>query len=215
MENKSDIMPYDVELSENGSTYKIDVDGKTYKVTISVGGNHFVLNSLCAIAIGRIFDIKMEDILDGIANFELTKRRMQVEKNANNITIINDCYNANYDSMKAALEYLGKINAKRKIAVLGDMLELGSFSKELHEKVGEEVVKNNIDMLVTVGEEAKYIVSKAQENGLDNNKIYACKNNDEAVNVIKKISNSGDAILLKASNAMNFQEIFNKLMSND
>ena len=88
--------------------------------------------------------------------------------------------------MKAALEYLGKINAKRKIAVLGDMLELGSFSKELHEKVGEEVVKNNIDMLVTVGEEAKYIVSKAQENGLDNNKIYACKNNDEAVNVIKK-----------------------------
>ena len=215
MENKSDIMPYDVELSENGSTYKIDVGGKTYKVTISVGGNHFVLNSLCAIAIGRIFDIKMEDILDGIANFELTKRRMQVEKNANNITIINDCYNANYDSMKAALEYLGKINAKRKIAVLGDMLELGSFSKELHEKVGEEVVKNNIDMLVIVGEEAKYIVSKAQENGLDNNKIYACKNNDEAVNVIKKISNSGDAILLKASNAMNFQEIFNKLMSND
>ena len=215
MENKSDIMPYDVELSENGSTYKIDVDAKTYKVTISVGGNHFVLNSLCAIAIGRIFDIKMEDILDGIANFELTKRRMQVEKNANNITIINDCYNANYDSVKAALEYLGKINAKRKIAVLGDMLELGSFSKELHEKVGEEVVKNNIDMLVTVGEEAKHIVSKAQENGLDNNKIYACKNNDEAVNVIKKISNSGDAILLKASNAMNFQEIFNKLMSND
>ena len=114
MENKSDIMPYDVELSENGSTFKIDLDGKTYNVHISVGGNHFVLNSLCAIAIGRIFNIKTEDILRGIANFELTKRRMQVEKNANNITIINDCYNANYDSMKAALEYLGKIKAKRK-----------------------------------------------------------------------------------------------------
>ena len=119
MENKSDIMPYDVELSENGSTYKIDLDGKTYNVHISVGGNHFVLNSLCAIAIGRIFNIKTEDILSGIANFELTKRRMQVEKNANNITIINDCYNANYDSMEAALEYLGEIKAKRKIAVLG------------------------------------------------------------------------------------------------
>ena len=211
MENKSDIMPYDVELSENGSTFKIDLDGKTYNVHISVGGNHFVLNSLCAIAIGRTFNIKTEDILNGIANFELTKRRMQVEKNANNITIINDCYNANYDSMKAALEYLGKIKAKRKIAVLGDMLELGNFSKELHEKVGEEVAKNNIDMLVVVGEEANYIVSKAQEKGLDNNRIYICKNNEEAIEIIKKISNPEDAILLKASNAMNFQEIFNSI----
>ena len=88
IENKSDIMPYDIKLSENGSTYKIDVDGKTYDVKISVGGNHFVLNSLCAIAIGRIFNIRMEDILDGIANFELTKRRMQVEKSKNEITIM-------------------------------------------------------------------------------------------------------------------------------
>ena len=118
IENKSDIMPYDIEMSENGSTYKIDLDGKTYNVNIDVGGNHFVLNSLCAIAIGRIFDIKVEDILNGIKNFELTKRRMQVEKNKENITIINDCYNANYDSMKAAIEYLGKINAEKKIAVL-------------------------------------------------------------------------------------------------
>ncbi len=213
MENKSDIMPYDVELSENGSTYKIDLDGKTYNVHISVGGNHFVLNSLCAIAIGRIFSIKTEDILSGIANFELTKRRMQVEKNANNVTIINDCYNANYDSMKAALEYLGEIKAKRKIAVLGDMLELGNFSKELHEKVGEEVAKNNIDMLVVVGEEAKHIVSKALEKGLDNNRIYICKNNEEAIKIIKKISKPEDAILLKASNAMNFQEIFNSIIN--
>lgn len=213
IENKSDIMPYQVELSKNGSTYKIDVDGKTYKVTISVGGNHFVLNSLCAIAVGRILNIEMEDILDGIANFELTKRRMQVEKSPNNVTIINDCYNANYDSMKAALEYLGKINAKKKIAVLGDMLELGSYSTELHEKVGEEVVKNNIDILITVGEEAKHIVSKALEKGLNKNNIHICNNNDDAVEVIKKISAPEDAILIKASNAMNFQEIFIKIMS--
>ena len=138
---------------------------------------------------------------------------MQVEKNANNITIINDCYNANYDSMEAALEYLGEIKAKRKIAVLGDMLELGNFSKELHEKVGEEVAKNNIDMLVVVGEEAKHIVSKALEKGLDNNRIYICKNNEEAIKIIKKISKPEDAILLKASNAMNFQEIFNSIIN--
>lgn len=213
MENTSDIMPYDIELSENGSIYKIDIDNKTYTVNISVGGNHFVLNSLCAIAIGRIFDIPMEDILEGIANFELTKRRMQVEKNKSGITIINDCYNANYDSMKAAIEYLGKINAKKRIAVLGDMLELGEFSKELHEKVGEEVVNNNVDILITVGSEANHIVNKALEEGFNKKNIYTCNNNEEAVEVIKKIASAGDAILLKASNGLNFQEIYTKIFN--
>ena len=212
MENKSNIMPYDVQLSENGSTYKIDIEGKTYNVNISVGGNHFVLNSLCAIAIGRIFNIKMEDILDGIANFELTKRRMQVEKNKQGITIINDCYNANYDSMKAGIEYLAKINAKNKIAVLGDMLELGNFAKELHERVGKEVAKNNIDVLITVGDLSKYIASEAERMGLTDKNIFCYKTNKEAIKKIKEISKEGDAILLKASNGLNFQEIFCKIM---
>lgn len=211
MENKSDVMPYDIVLGENGSTYKIDIDGDTYNVNVAVGGNHFVLNSLCAIAIGRLFDIKMKDILDGIANFELTKRRMQVEKNKQGITIINDCYNANYDSMKAAIEYLGKINANSKIAVLGDMLELGEFSKILHEKVGEEVARNNIDILITVGEESKKIAYKANEGGLQREKIHVCADNNEAIKIIKKIAKKGDAILLKASNGLNFQEIFNEI----
>ncbi len=212
MENKSDIMPYEVQLSENGSTYKIDIEGKTYNVNISVGGNHFVLNSLCAIAIGRIFNIKMEDILDGIANFELTKRRMQVEKNKQGITIINDCYNANYDSMKAGIEYLAKINAKNKIAVLGDMLELGNFAKELHERVGKEVAKNNIDVLITVGDLSKYIASEAERMGLSDKNIFCYKTNEDAIKKIKEISKEGDAILLKASNGLNFQEIFCKIM---
>lgn len=212
IENKSDIMPYDIVLSENGSTYKIDIDGKTYKVKVSVGGNHFVLNSLCALAIGTLFNIDMLDILDGIANFELTKRRMQVEKNSKGVTIINDCYNANYDSMKAALEYLGKINANKKIAVLGDMLELGDFSKELHEQVGEAVEKNNIDLLITVGNLAKDIANKAIERGFSKSKVFMCDNNKEAIENINKLAQKGDAVLLKASNSMNFQEISEKIL---
>lgn len=211
MENKSDIMPYDIVLSENGSTYKIDMDGKTYSVNVTVGGNHFVLNSLCAIAVGRLFNIDMQDILEGIANFELTKRRMQVEKNKDGITIINDCYNANYDSMKAALEYLGKINANKRIAVLGDMLELGEFSKVLHEQVGEEVAKNKIDILITVGELAKNIAKKALEQGMKQENILLCDNNEQAIEYIKQKATKEDAVLLKASNGLHFQEIFDAI----
>ena len=161
---------------------------------------------------GLINNLHLEDILNGIANFELTKRRMQVEKNNKGITIINDCYNANYDSMKAAIEYLGKINANRKIAVLGDMLELGEFSKNLHEKVGEEVGKNKIDILITVGEAAKDIAGKAKECGIEQSNIYEFSNNDEAVSLIEKIAKEGDAILIKASNGMKFYELADRFI---
>ena len=172
----------------------------------------FIAYLWAGIGLGKLFEIKMEDILDGIANFELTKRRMQIEKNKLGAIIINDCYNANYDSMKAALEYLGNIKANKKIAVLGDMLELGEFSKMLHEKVGEEVAKNKVDILITVGEQSRYIAKEAKEKGIDEKNIYSFNNNEEAIKELNKVMEKNDAILIKASNGMKFQEIFEKIM---
>lgn len=202
IENESDYMAENIILNEDGSTYILK--GTNYKIEVPVGGNHFIQNSLCAISVGKIFKMPVEKIIEGIKNFKLTKKRMDINTLENNITIINDFYNANYDSMKAALEYLGKIQNKRKIAVLGDMLELGSYSKELHEKVGKEVVKNNIDILITVGKEAKYI-AKIATNKINN--IIECNSNEEAIKELNKIKNENDIILLKASNGMNFGEI--------
>ena len=151
----------------------------------------------------------MKDVIKGIASFKLTKKRMEIVKK-DEITIINDSYNASYDSMKAGLEYLKNVTGKRKIAVLGDMLELGEFSKELHEKVGEEVAKNNIDILITVGNYAKYIASKAKELGGNNVNIY--DTNKDASNYLKAVLKPGDVILLKASNSMKFGEIFEAII---
>lgn len=212
MQNISNVMAYNTVLEEDGSTYNVDIKGKTYKVNIGIGGAHFVLNSLCAIAVGRIFNIAMTSVLEGIAHFELTKRRMQVEKLPNNVTLINDCYNANYDSMKAAIEYLSRLENAKKIAVLGDMLELGDYSEDLHRQVGKEVANNNIDILITVGEESKYIADEAYKNGMNNQLIYNFGSNQEAIAELKKLMKDGKAsILIKASNAMNFQEIFNAI----
>lgn len=204
IENNSDYMAENIIDREDGSTYILK--GKNENIEVPVGGKHFVLNSLCSIAVGEKLGISLEKIKEGIKTFELTKKRMDISKIKNNITIINDCYNANYDSMKAALEYLGKLNS-RKIAVLGDMLELGEFSKELHEKVGEEVVNNNIDILIIVGQEAKYIKAKAEEKGFNSDNIIECKNNEEAAEKIKNIMSENDYILFKASNGMHFDEI--------
>ena len=205
IDNESDFMAENIISSESGSKYILKGENKS--VTVPVGGNHFVQNSLCAIAVGKVHNIDTDTIINGIEKFELTKRRMDITKLENGATIINDCYNANFDSMKSALEYLGKIENRRKIAVLGDMLELGDYSKKLHEMVGIEVAKNNIDILVTVGNEAKYISDVASKNGMKKEDIIECNSNMEAINIIKDIMDKNDSLLFKASNGMHFEEI--------
>ena len=210
IENNSKYMAYEINLNENGSTYKINIDNKAYNVNVPVSGEHFVYNSLCAIAVGRELGISNEEIIKGISEFELTKKRMEIIRTQNEMLIINDCYNASYDSMKAAIEYLSTLN-NRKIAILGDMLELGDFSKELHEKVGKEVAKNKIDILITIGEEAKNIAVVAEKEGMQKENIYEFNNKEAAINKIKELVKSKDAILIKASNAMKFDEITKEL----
>ncbi len=207
LNKQSNIIGQNALLHENGSECEAIVKGEKYKLHIPVGGEHFVQNSLCAIAVAQALNIEMSKAIEGIASFELTKRRMEIKKAKNGATIINDYYNANYDSMKAALDYLGKLPNSKKIAVLGDMLELGEYSKELHEKVGEIVANNKINILICVGEDSKYIVQKAQEQGMNKSQIYWCKNNNEAIGILQKEMKKQDVVLLKASNCMHFAEI--------
>ena len=204
IENNSDFMANNIEFFENSSKFEVIINGAKETITVPVGGEHFVLNALSAISVGMQLNIPISKIKEGIEKFELSKSRMELIKLKDDITLINDCYNANYDSMKAAINYLSKTSAKRKIAVLGDMLELGEYSEELHRKVGEEVANNNVDILVTVGEMGK-VISEAVKN--DKTERYHFENNVEAIEKLKNIAKAGDIILVKASNGMKFKEI--------
>ena len=204
--NDSDIMATDIKYDEY-TNFKY----KDNEITVKVGGEAFIYNSLIGIAVGSLLNIDIEDIKKGIFNLELTKMRLEIVKSKHEFTIINDCYNANYDSMKSSITYLSKMTGNKKIAVLGDMLELGSYEKELHEKVGEEVYKNSIDILITVGERAKYIASKAKFLGMQDDRIFTFDTKDEAINELKNIIEEGDYILVKASNSMHFDEIVNEI----
>ena len=206
IENKSILNAKNIYIREDGSSFDVQINGIDYTVDIPVAGKHFIYNSLAAIAVGLENNIEIERIIEGISNFTLTKRRMEIIKNSNNVTIINDCYNASYESVKAALEYLESVSANRKIAVLGDVLELGGFSKQMHQKMGEEVINNNIDILVTVGKEAEAIADIAKNKG-EKVEVYSCDNNIDASNLLKDIMKENDVILVKASNGMHFEEI--------
>ena len=202
IENESNFMAKDIKLFENKSEFYY----QNKLVEVPVGGEHFILNSLCAIAVGNALKIPLDKIINGIANFELSKKRMEMNTSKEGAIVINDTYNANYDSMKAAIKYLKEIKNRRKIAILGDMLELGDYSKELHKKVGEEI-DNNIDILITVGKEAENIANNAKAK-----EIFMFKTNDEAILKLKEIILKNDAILVKASNGMHFNEIVNAIV---
>ena len=223
IEEKSNVNALNIQLFENKSECTViedvskaqtvfgtkNTEKNQEEIIIPIGGNHFVLNALCSVAVGKILNISFENIKKGIYNFSLSKNRMELLTTSNNITIINDSYNANYDSMKAGIEYLAKTSANRKIAVLGDMLELGEFSEELHTKVGEVVAENKIDILVTVGKMAQYIANVAKQGNVE---VHECENNQQAIELLKSIIIKNDIIYLKASNGMRFKEIVDGLM---
>lgn len=211
IDNDSDFFATDIKLEANYSTFNINYNNRKYEVYCSVPGKAFIYNSLVAFAVATLLGIKPEKIIKGIKNFELTKNRMEIIELKNKIKIINGVYNASVDSMKSNLEILKNQDGMRKIAVLGSMLELGEFSSKLHEEVGEAVFNNNIDILITVGEEAKMIAKKAVEVGMSTDNVYILENNTTAINTLKNLIKPNDTILFKASNSLNFRKILDEI----
>lgn len=207
--NSSDIIAEKIELGEEKSKFVAKTSSEKVNIDVPVGGEHFVYNALCGFMVGKILGLSSKEIQEGISKFELTKKRMDIRVLKNGATLINDSYNASYESMKASLKYLSSRTDFRKIAVLGDMLELGDFSKELHEKVGEEVANDNIDVLICRGEFAKNIISKANEN--KKTQCILLQNNEKILSKLQEILKEGDVVLIKASNGMKFYEICQKL----
>ena len=209
IESNSEVMGKDIKMQEESSEFTAVTDSKETNIKVPVGGEHFVYNALCAMTVGKVLNIPVDKIQYGIESFELTKKRMDIKKLENGAIIINDAYNASFESMKVSLEFLANHTGERKIAVLGDMFELGEYSEELHRKVGKEVVKNNIDMLICAGENAKYIIEEAKKSGKI--ETYFMHNNEEIVEKLSQELRNGDVVLVKASNGMKFFEICQKL----
>ena len=212
--NNSDCMAENITENEDCSEFVCRLNDEKFQEKVPIGGDVFVINSLCASLVGTLIGLNKKEIQEGISTFQLTKKRMETIKLKNGVTIINDSYNASFESMKSSLEYLKNINATRKIAVLGDMFELGDFAEEIHRKVGKEVVNNNIDLLYAIGENAKFIVQEAEKNGMDKNKIMYFNSNKELTEKLLSELRSGDVALFKASNGMRLFDIVERLKNN-
>lgn len=212
IDHKADIMAKNINLHEDHTTFICQTKQESFSIDVPVPGIPFVINSLCAIAVALSLGLTKEQIQQGIKTFSLTAKRMEVIELANGIKIINDAYNASYESMQTALVNLAHYEGKRKIAVLGDMFELGEFAPELHRKVGKEVVKNKIDQLICTGENSQYIVNEAKKQGMNPEQITLATSREEILTTLIETTKDQDIILFKASNGMKFYTIVNEYL---
>ncbi|MDD4375752.1 MAG: UDP-N-acetylmuramoyl-tripeptide--D-alanyl-D-alanine ligase [Clostridia bacterium] len=209
--NISDIMPKNINITPTSSFFDIVIDNNNYNVEVPIGGKHFIYNSLPSFAIAKILNIDIENVIKGIKKFKLTKMRMEVKEYSSNTFVINDTYNASLDSMKAGLDYLKDTSTKNKIAVLGGMLELGKYSDALHKEVGRYVAKINPSNLITIGKEAKLILEEAILYGYEKQRGKSADNNEQAIEYLLNIPKEDTTIYIKASRSMKLEEICNAL----
>jgi len=197
-------------LGLKGTKCKIHIGDEVFAAHVKVPGAHQVNNALAAGMAGKLLGLTSEEIKAGIEKTVPISGRTNIIETGQ-YTLVDDCYNANPMSMKAAIELL-ETALTRKVAVLGDMFELGQNSDELHYGVGSFAGKKDVDVLCLIGENAKHIYDGAKAEGNPLQKIYYFDTKQAFLAETQNILKKGDTILLKASHGMGFQELVEKMI---
>lgn len=219
-DDRFDIFASNIICSEDNVTFDVTrKNGEKYDgVILKLPGIHNVSNFLLALQCGFVYGMCFEDMVRGLDALEKTSMRLEITK-ASGMTIINDCYNASPDSMKAAIDVLKSIKCTRRITVLGSMLELGDISYKEHKKIANYALLNEVDILISIGEfstayEEGFIEEKQEDNDSVQKRSHVfCKfeSNEKAEEYLEEILRQGDAILIKASRGKHFETIVTSL----
>ena len=206
MELQNDLCCKSQEIIDHDKTrFTCGFEGQSYDFTIPCLGEHNVKNAMAAILAGHIMGMTMEEISKGLMDFVATENRQDIIK-TDRFVLINDVYNASPDSMIAALKVLKLYKDNRRVAILGDCLEMGQFAEEAHRKVGYQSI-DKADIIITTGQAARFIGVEAMERGFDLSRVFHFESKDELICALPEVVDDGDVILLKASRGMKFEDI--------
>ncbi|WP_143416203.1 UDP-N-acetylmuramoyl-tripeptide--D-alanyl-D-alanine ligase [Geobacillus sp. E263] len=202
----NDYYPKAVHVQANGTTFTVH-QAPNRSFFLPILGKHHVYNALAAIAVARFFNVSWEKIQEALSQLQVTRMRMELIETKKGWTIINDAYNANPTSMKAALQLLHELTGyEKKIAVLGDMLELGDQEVEFHREIGAMLRPEMVDYVFTYGALARHIALAAQPFFPDG-RVKAYEDKQSLAKDLLAVVSSGDVILLKASRGMKLEEL--------
>lgn len=210
-QHSNDLYPISIEQKAEGTFFTINTC-KTDAMFIPVLGKHNVFNSLAAIAIGRFFGLSDTKIKEGLASLQMTAMRMEIKQGRNNVTIINDAYNASPTSMRAAIHSLEELDGyQRRIMILGDMLELGDEEVAYHREVGRALNPEKIQYVWTYGQLGKHIAEGALER-YESENVRSYEEKEELIEAIQQFVQSKDVVLVKASRGMRLEDVVNALL---
>lgn len=183
-------------------------------LTLSLCGSHNVSNALCAIAVGIEAGIPLSACLHRVQHVQPADGRQKFYQGIHLCTVIDDAYNANPDSMRAALRVVKALKTPgKRIAVLGDMGELGSYAVDMHRDVGKFAAHCGIDVLVCVGEHAQFIAEAAQSEGFPRASLHTATCAQQALDLLKPLISAHDVVLVKASHSMHLETIVKGLLN--
>lgn len=177
-------------------------------VDLKLPGRHNALNAMAAMAVAQRFGMSQEDAAEALAGFEPVEMRMQW-LDAGAVTIINDAYNANPASVSAAAEVLAGCDAKRKVMILGDMLDLGPTSQELHRLAGERIAAAGVDLLICIGQLSRHAAVSAAAAGAATETFESVA----AAAGVADLLGDGDVVLIKASRAVGLEGLIEPIRS--
>jgi len=198
--NKCDYWAEKIKVDFNGTFFTLGYDDKKIFMKTGLVGRHFVQNCLAAVAVGLHQDLSTEQIKKGLAKLKPLPGRLSIEKGPFDSILLNDSLRANPASTLAGLQTLADLPTKSKrIAVLGEMGELGESAEKEHQKIGEEVAKLKIDYLVSVGSLQKLTVQQAIKSGMKKEQVFWAKDVFQAAQILKKILKKDDLFYLKGS----------------
>ena len=210
--DQAQVRAVNVTEEENLLRFRAVIGGETAPVELQLDGRHFVSDALAAIAVGNALGVSLEAAAESLANFQNMAGRQEIFQ-VNGYTVIKDCYNASPESMKAALTVLGRRQGRR-IAVLGDMLELGACTQAEHYRIGR-IAAEKADMLFAFGPNGSRVINGAVTGGMTERQASAYEDREKIVDALKRTVKPGDVLLFKGSHGMRLDLILDEMLKEE
>ena len=212
MDTGAQVRAENITETQDGLRFRVQTADRSFAVSLPVEGLHFVSDALAAVSVGLSLGVEPEKIQEALCNFQNMAGRQEIfEKQG--YTIISDCYNAGPESMAAALAVLGK-RAGRKIAVLGDMLELGASTQAEHYRVGR-IAAEQADYLLAFGPNSRKTLGGALTGGMVDGRAQSFTDRKLLVQALKRLARPGDVILFKGSHGMHMELALEQFLNQD
>lgn len=211
LEETNDIFSTDIHTEKRQTSFKVNIDPEK-TITIPTPGRYNVNNALSSLLVGLELGMTLDQAAKGLQGFQLTKNRLEWLEGINGASVLNDAYNASPSSMKAVLDYYSTLDVEgQKIAVLGDIRELGHLSEELHLSIAKSIDPELIDVVILYGQEMKVLYNKLLSQFEESNLLHFEGNKTALVEKLQSIMNENDTVLLKSSLGTDLLSVVDKI----